>query len=477
MKSRAAAKGRKLLFLAAVCLLPALLLPPTAEASRGAPAAALTLDPPVPRLDAEAPPAPRLELFHLEDDLLIEILTGVDPEHHQALLEHRRLELLPSAAWTSAIQKTASGVSTSDLRLNVQKGKSLKPNLRWTVPYYAKARFYDPEVGRFLSEDPAQPDLTTPPSLHKYLYAYGNPTRYWDPLGLSPGDPDEPPILNRVVDFLVDPWRDTWIAGKISRLLGRVDEVEEDVAKITGQTVERNLSGDSVIDAETEALLEDQGISRGLTGGREVQFNRELSDTAGVVTEDVTKKVEVTAVDLAAGHFVGKIKKLPNDVDPPRRRAAHSTGQGGRHEFRDERGRFAHDPDTRRFDGKLPSSPNFAAQKFVQGRYIDPVTNKLVYTDEVLSADHIIPQRVIVNLPGFAELTYEQQTSVLNYLPNFQGLPRSMNSSKGGTLASQWTEYAGQRIHVDYLESMRLREARLLKEMEGLIRDLGGGTD
>ncbi len=52
--------------------------------------------------------------------------------------------------------------------------------------YYAKARFYDPEVGRFLTEDPAEPDLTTPPSLHRYLYAYGNPTRYWDPLGREP---------------------------------------------------------------------------------------------------------------------------------------------------------------------------------------------------------------------------------------------------------------------------------------------------
>ena len=49
--------------------------------------------------------------------------------------------------------------------------------------YYAKARFYDPEVGRFLTEDPAEPDLTTPPSLHRYLYAYGNPTYYTDPDG------------------------------------------------------------------------------------------------------------------------------------------------------------------------------------------------------------------------------------------------------------------------------------------------------
>jgi RHS repeat-associated protein len=49
--------------------------------------------------------------------------------------------------------------------------------------YYFKARFYDPDVGRFLSEDPAEGDFKNPPSLHKYLYAYGNPTVYVDPDG------------------------------------------------------------------------------------------------------------------------------------------------------------------------------------------------------------------------------------------------------------------------------------------------------
>jgi RHS repeat-associated protein len=49
--------------------------------------------------------------------------------------------------------------------------------------YYFKARFYDPDIGRFLSEDPADGDFKNPPSLHKYLYAYGNPTVYIDPDG------------------------------------------------------------------------------------------------------------------------------------------------------------------------------------------------------------------------------------------------------------------------------------------------------
>jgi RHS repeat-associated protein len=49
--------------------------------------------------------------------------------------------------------------------------------------YYFKARFYDPETGRFLNQDAYLGDINTPPSLHRYLYAYGNPTVYVDLTG------------------------------------------------------------------------------------------------------------------------------------------------------------------------------------------------------------------------------------------------------------------------------------------------------
>ena len=48
---------------------------------------------------------------------------------------------------------------------------------------YMKARFYDPEIGRFLTQDPAAGDLAVPISLNKYLYAHSNPTAYVDPTG------------------------------------------------------------------------------------------------------------------------------------------------------------------------------------------------------------------------------------------------------------------------------------------------------
>lgn len=47
---------------------------------------------------------------------------------------------------------------------------------------YYQARFYDPQVGRFLSEDPL--GLGAGPNL--FEYAYNNPLRYSDPTGNNP---------------------------------------------------------------------------------------------------------------------------------------------------------------------------------------------------------------------------------------------------------------------------------------------------
>ena len=48
---------------------------------------------------------------------------------------------------------------------------------------FAKARFYDPEVGRFISQDSFLGQVDKPPSLHRYFYGNANPTRYVDPTG------------------------------------------------------------------------------------------------------------------------------------------------------------------------------------------------------------------------------------------------------------------------------------------------------
>jgi len=49
--------------------------------------------------------------------------------------------------------------------------------------YYLRARYYDPDVGRFTSMDTFQGRMNDPVTLHKYLYANGDPTNMTDPSG------------------------------------------------------------------------------------------------------------------------------------------------------------------------------------------------------------------------------------------------------------------------------------------------------
>ena len=78
-------------------------------------------------------------------------------------------------AWGALRGKTGGSFNAFGFTGHEQDGE--------TGLYYLKARFYDPELGRFLSQDPADGSPDNPPSLHRYLYAYGNPTVYIDPDG------------------------------------------------------------------------------------------------------------------------------------------------------------------------------------------------------------------------------------------------------------------------------------------------------
>jgi RHS repeat-associated protein len=46
--------------------------------------------------------------------------------------------------------------------------------------FNAKARYFDPQIGRFISQDSFLGEVSEPPSLHRYFYANANPTRFID---------------------------------------------------------------------------------------------------------------------------------------------------------------------------------------------------------------------------------------------------------------------------------------------------------
>jgi len=49
--------------------------------------------------------------------------------------------------------------------------------------YYLRARYYNPATDRFLSRDPEPGNIAIPDTLHKYLYAGGEPVDWVDPSG------------------------------------------------------------------------------------------------------------------------------------------------------------------------------------------------------------------------------------------------------------------------------------------------------
>ncbi|MGM0562958.1 MAG: RHS repeat domain-containing protein [Pseudomonadota bacterium] len=76
----------------------------------------------------------------------------------------------------------------------IRKEEKSAPHKRWYTGHvqdddtgliYMGARYYDPEIGRFLSPDPVGFDPENPVSFNKYAYANNNPYRYTDPDGRS----------------------------------------------------------------------------------------------------------------------------------------------------------------------------------------------------------------------------------------------------------------------------------------------------
>jgi RHS repeat-associated protein len=60
------------------------------------------------------------------------------------------------------------------------RGEQYDPDLGL---YYLRARYYNPQTGRFLSRDPEDGNPFDEVTLHKYLYAGSNPVSYVDPSG------------------------------------------------------------------------------------------------------------------------------------------------------------------------------------------------------------------------------------------------------------------------------------------------------
>ncbi|WP_233582421.1 RHS repeat-associated core domain-containing protein [Corallococcus sp. CA053C] len=69
---------------------------------------------------------------------------------------------------------------------------------------YARARYYDSELGRFISRDSYEGALEDAPSLHRYMYAANNPLRYTDFSGRCFWD-------DKCLDYINEDWTDALV--------------------------------------------------------------------------------------------------------------------------------------------------------------------------------------------------------------------------------------------------------------------------
>jgi len=74
---------------------------------------------------------------------------------------------------------------------------------------YLRARYYQPEVGRFITKDPWAGDVWRPGTLNRYVYVTNSPVNLVDPRGLDGDEPlgslpsDPPPVVRWVREEMV----------------------------------------------------------------------------------------------------------------------------------------------------------------------------------------------------------------------------------------------------------------------------------
>ncbi|NQZ07281.1 MAG: RHS repeat-associated core domain-containing protein [Algicola sp.] len=194
---------------------------------------------------------------------------------------------------------------------------------------YMQARYYDPLLGRFLSNDPVGYIASNPiMSFNRYLYTNNNPYRYVDPDGrvlLVVGDnPKETEKLNAIVEA-VETSGDTVLEGKIRQLRGSANL--HFVEAVSPGEAPKSKANRNPADAHngngtgstTKLSLEDfttpggftstpEGVGAHELGGHAANIDKGVADDPSKPAE--AKKEQSNAIDMGNKYRATKNEKL-----------------------------------------------------------------------------------------------------------------------------------------------------------------------
>ena len=105
--------------------------------------------------------------------------------------------------------------------------------------YYMRARYYNPEIKRFINQDVVQGTIENGLSLNRYAYSNGNPISYIDPFGLSPLDSEK--TGGGIGQWFIDRWTDFKTGFETLTDLDKVKEAFELIDEY-GTTSEKILA-------------------------------------------------------------------------------------------------------------------------------------------------------------------------------------------------------------------------------------------
>ena len=115
----------------------------------------------------------------IPDGFMAAIWLGSEKPHQGVSSGNRAWHPAPNVCNSTTAIGLRSGRAGNRVR-SFCSGEQYDPDLGL---YYLRARYYNPATGRFLSRDPKDGYINVPKTLHKYLYADGDPVNMKDPTG------------------------------------------------------------------------------------------------------------------------------------------------------------------------------------------------------------------------------------------------------------------------------------------------------